>query len=171
MTGPESDRPTVPTRAALPLRLLEGVLVLLLFLVPLIALAGPATAASCGRTAQGPADVTSAVQTSSSSQIGTNNTMTVTVVNAEGSPVAGYCVDFTQNVGPSSGWPRSGTSDNGGQASVTWTSATTSPGNATDSITAVAIDANREPGQTQMLQHTWTAKPTPSPSPSPSPST
>lgn len=126
-----------------------------------------AHAASCGKVDQGHADVTAATQTSLSSQVGTNNTMRVTVVNVDGSPVSGYCVDFIQNFGPSTGWPRSAFSDPDGYAAVTWTSSTAPSTNPTDSITASATDANGQTGKTQTIRHTWTAKPTPSPTPSP----
>jgi hypothetical protein len=155
--GARGDRRRVLAR-------LRAVVVLLLVAagVP-VGIAAPAWAA-CSQ-GQGYADVTSPTQTSATSPVGTNNTMTVTVVNVDGSPLSGYCVDFTQNTGPSSPWPQQVLSDKGGQASVTWSSSTTG----TDSITAAATDANGTTGKAGTLRHTWTTKPTPSPTRTPSP--
>jgi hypothetical protein len=99
---------------------------------------------------------------------GTPHTATAVVVDAGGAGIAGICVQFTKNSGPSTVWPRYLLTDKAGQAAVDWTSST--PG--TDSITASTTNAQ---GQVQQLtiRHTWTPKPTsppPSATPSPTPS-
>ncbi|MGB8650200.1 MAG: hypothetical protein WCD35_06025 [Mycobacteriales bacterium] len=144
--------------------LASGLLLLALGLA--VGVAPDAVAGVCQTSTKVPLSSVTLAPNLTSATVGTQHTITATVtVSDPAAAPSGFCIEFTQLAGPSTGWPRYGVTDGKGNASVTWTSYTTSPNNDTDSIRATALDPQGQPLGSADIRHTWTPKPTPAPTP------
>ncbi len=123
-----------------------------------MALDGP-----CPNGANGPIGYTlTLTPTGTTAVVSTARRITAAVRDGQGGAVADFCLNFTQNAGPSTGWPRHAFTLKDGNASIDWTSSAVG----TDSITASYTD-DRGQRIAATIRHTWTAKPAPPPAPSP----
>jgi Bacterial Ig-like domain (group 1). len=93
----------------------------------------------------GPADATN--------PINTNHTLTATVQDAQGHPVAGALVTFTATAGPNAGLTGTGTTDVNGHATFTYSSSATG----TDTWSASFTDVTGATHTSNDAHKTWTS--------------
>jgi hypothetical protein len=105
----------------------------------------------------------SAGPTGTSSHVGSSHTVTAHADSGEG-PQPGACIQFDQQSGPSTGWPRHLFADGNGNASVTWSSNKAGK----DVIVVSDVNSDGVKQHSTPVDHTWTST-TPQPTGSPGP--